>query len=1418
MASNRLKTPPVLVHEDSYDEWKGDLAIWQLYTDLDKKKQGPAVYLMLSGRARECVRDLKIEDIGAIDGVKKITDKLDTLFEKDINTQTYLAFKEFYEYRRPSGVSITEFLVHYEYLYHKLAKYDNAIPEGVQAFFVLTAANISEENEKLARASCGLMTYPNMKECIQKIFGDPSGDGTGSTPSVKSEPVFHSDHYEDVNYTSGFRGWRGQRRGGRGHGFGTFNRSQPSGTSYRKNPVDRDGNLLKCFKCGATDHFARSCQSKRRVDREFKTEEIHITLFNGKSDTDMAGLVGECFGKALLDSACTKTVCGETWMRVYLETLDDSDLKLVETVHSDTKFRFGDGIEIESLRLMKIPATIGDKRVIICTDVVSSDIPLLMSRSAMNKSNMVLCFVKDTVKVLGTTIRLESTFSGHYCMPLTNKLLDSKDNCNSIVLHSSALKECSKSDKKKKAIKLHRQFSHASKEKLCKLAKESGNFNDDEFLKMIEEWCDSCEICQKYKRAPLRPVVGLPLADRFNQVVCMDLKEYIHNKVWILHLIDGATRYSAASLITTKHQDEILRNIYLMWISYFGYPRKFMSDNGGEFSNEKFREMNEKLNIETATTAAESPFSNGMVERHNLVLAEAMHKTIDDVHCEPKVALAWAVCAKNSLQSHNGFSPNHLVFGHNVNIPSVLIDKLPALESSTSSDIIRENMTAMHVARQKFIEAESSEKIRRALRHKVRSYADVKYSNGDRIYYKRKNFKGWKGPAIVLGQDGQFVLVRHGGAYFRVHPCQLMKIGNECTDVVDKECVVGGSSENNILSDAEQSVKSHVCVYNEDDSDDDNQLVEMAVGDANVDDISDSDDHSLDPSLSNNIATWPKRNSFVRYKLGDSVWKNAKVLSVQPKQTGKCRNWINVHVTGEEEPISVNWDDVELWNELPYPEDVILLTRDGEYTQEVVDAKDREINNLKTNDVYEVVPYSNQKTVSSRWVLTEKYKDGERTVKACLVARGFEEDSSSYRKDSPTCARESLRLVFVTAALMCWKLESIDVTAAFLQGGSLKREVLLKPPPDVCSPNMVWRLRRCIYGLNDAPRYWYKRVREVLMNLGAVLSAYDNALYLWFENDKLIGMLVSHVDDFAFCGNQNFHNTVIKELKSTFKISAHEAGTFKYLGLSVEQSSNGVVVNQENYISSITPVSVPKNRYFMRKEELNSDEKSKLKRLSGQMLWVSSQTRPDLSFETCIMGNTGKGPTMNMIHEANKAVLKLKSKRVDIKFPGLGNPAGLRVISYSDATYNSLPDGSSQGGYVVFLMGENGKVAPIRWQSKKLARVTKSPLASETLALGEAADAGFLIACMVQEIFRLSSLPMVECFTDNASLVETLKTSKLTIDTRLRVDISRLREMISQGEICASWVEGRKQLADALTKRGASTVKLLDILSSSNFQ
>ena len=134
---------------------------------------------------------------------------------------------------------------------------------------------------------------------------------------------------------------------------------------------------------------------------------------------------------------------------------------------------------------------------------------------------------------------------------------------------------------------------------------------------------------------------------------------------------------------------------------------------------------------------------------------------------------------------------------------------------------------------------------------------------------------------------------------------------------------------------------------------------------------------------------------------------------------------------------------------------------------------------------------------------------------------------------------------------------------------------------------------------------------------------------------------------------------------------------------------------------------------------------------------------------------------------------------MSLQFPTLGDEKNLSVVVYADATHASLEDGSSQGGHIVFLKGGNNKVVPIMWKSAKVNRVTKSPLASEALALAEAADAGFLASTLVQEIFRLSTLPRVVCYTDNRSLVETLVTTKVISDTRLKVDVARLREMVA---------------------------------------
>ena len=96
---------------------------------------------------------------------------------------------------------------------------------------------------------------------------------------------------------------------------------------------------------------------------------------------------------------------------------------------------------------------------------------------------------------------------------------------------------------------MHRQFANASNEKLLELVKKSNGFNNKEFLKCIEECCENCQIYRKYKRPFQKPVVSMSIASLFNEVVRMDLQEYKHNKLRILHLIDAVTRYSAVCLV-----------------------------------------------------------------------------------------------------------------------------------------------------------------------------------------------------------------------------------------------------------------------------------------------------------------------------------------------------------------------------------------------------------------------------------------------------------------------------------------------------------------------------------------------------------------------------------------------------------------------------------------------------------------------------------------------------------------------------------------------------------------------------------------------------------------------------------------------------------------------------------------------------
>lgn len=70
--------------------------------------------------------------------------------------------------------------------------------------------------------------------------------------------------------------------------------------------------------------------------------------------------------------------------------------------------------------------------------------------------------------------------------------------------------------------------------------------------------------------------------------------------------------------------------------------------------------------------------------------------------CEWDTVLDWALMAKTTMQNVHGYSRHQLAFGQNPNLPSVLINKLLALEGTTISEWVAKHISALHASRKAF--------------------------------------------------------------------------------------------------------------------------------------------------------------------------------------------------------------------------------------------------------------------------------------------------------------------------------------------------------------------------------------------------------------------------------------------------------------------------------------------------------------------------------------------------------------------------------------------------------------------------------------------------------------------------------------------------------------------------------------------
>ena len=394
---------------------------------------------------------------------------------------------------------------------------------------------------------------------------------------------------------------------------------------------------------------------------------------------------------------------------------------------------------------------------------------------------------------------------------------------------------------------------------------------------------------------------------------------------------------------------------------------------------------------------------------------------------------------------------------------------------------------------------------------------------------------------------------------------------------------------------------------------------------------------------------------------------------------------------------------------------------------------------------------------------------------------------------------------------MGWTIRHIDVESAFLQGKQLDREVYIRPPLEA-ETDKLWKLNKCIYGLADAPRMWFTELCETLEKLGMEVCTYDESFLFWRQEGGLLGIMGVHVDDILNGGSIDFHRTIMQPLKEKFTLSMEVEGNFLYTGLEIKQKKNCIDLSQNEYISELCKIPINRDRVGDNKLPVSKKEYNDLRSVCGQLLWVSSQTRPDMAYQTCVASNSASTATIGDLKQVNKAIDYMQKNRLTLKYPKL-DLRDVFMLAFCDAAYANLKDGSSQGAHIVFLISRDGNCCPLAWQSKKIKRLVKSSLSGESWAMIEAVETAELLQKMVMEITNVKSIPII-CMTDCNSLYNELHTSNTIEDKGLRVPIGGLRRKVKNQDFIVKWIPKELQLADPLTKAGAPNKELREVLAT----
>ncbi|GJX71168.1 retrovirus-related pol polyprotein from transposon TNT 1-94 [Tanacetum coccineum] len=371
--------------------------------------------------------------------------------------------------------------------------------------------------------------------------------------------------------------------------------------------------------------------------------------------------------------------------------------------------------------------------------------------------------------------------------------------------------------------------------------------------------------------------------------------------------------------------------------------------------------------------------------------------------------------------------------------------------------------------------------------------------------------------------------------------------------------------------------------------------------------------------------------------------------------------------------------------------------------------------------------------------------------------------------------------------------------------GELREEVYITQPEgfvDQDNPTHVYKLKKALYYLKQAPRAWYDMLSSFLLTQQFSKGVVDPILFTKKVGNNIL-LVQIYVDDIIFAyTNPAMCDEFANIMTSKFRMSMMGKMSL-FLRLEISQSPKGIFINQSKYALEIIkkygmlsgdPVDTP----MVDKTKLDADLQRKpvdpthYRGMIGSFMYLTS-SRPNLVFAVCMCAWYQAQPAKRHLH-AVKQIFRYLKGTINI---GLwySKDTGIALTAYADADHAGCQDYRRGIFGSAHLLGDK----LVSWSSNKQKSTAISSTEAEYIALsGCCAQILWMRSQLTDYGFKFNKIPL---YCDNKSAIALCCNNvHHSISKHIDVRYHFIKEQLENRVVELYFVRTEYQLANIFTK------------------